>query len=118
MSRTTTAIAAALSVLALGSPLIPANANPIANHYFFQGTIKYNQGNYQEAIVDYNRAVELNPLDADIFYNRGMAKYYLEDNQGAVADFTKAIELDPLNADAYDMRGNAKSFRETTKEHF
>ena len=109
MSRRTIAIAAALSVLALGSPLIIANANPVANHYFFQGTIKYNQGNYQEAIVDFNRAVELNPLDAQIFYNRGLAKYFLEDNLGAADDFTKAIELDPLDADSYDMRGNAKS---------
>ncbi len=34
MSRRTTAIAAALSVLALGSPLVIANANPLATQYF------------------------------------------------------------------------------------
>ncbi len=41
MSRRTTAIAAALSVLALGSPLVIANANPLATQYFNQGVEKY-----------------------------------------------------------------------------
>ena len=52
MSRRTTAIAAALSVLALGSPLITACANPLADNSFNSGVDKYNQGDYQGAIAD------------------------------------------------------------------
>ena len=41
MPRRTIAIAAALSVLALGSPLIIANANPLADNLFNSGVGKY-----------------------------------------------------------------------------
>ena len=61
MSRRTTAIAAALSVLALGSPLITACANPLANNSYNSGVDKYEQGNYQGAIADYTKAIEINP---------------------------------------------------------
>ena len=51
MSRRTIAIAAALSVLAVGSPLIIANANPLATQYFDQGVEKHKDGNYQGGTV-------------------------------------------------------------------
>ena len=61
MSRRTIAIAAALSVLAIGSTLITANANPLADKYFNQGFKKYLVGNYQGAIADWSRVIEINP---------------------------------------------------------
>ena len=61
MSRRTIAIAAALSVLALGSPLITVNANPLARQYFNQGVEKYEAGNSQGAIADFTKAIEINP---------------------------------------------------------
>ena len=61
MSRRTTAIAAALFVLALGSPLITGCTNPLATQYFNQGVEKYEAGNYQGAITDYDKAIEINP---------------------------------------------------------
>ena len=61
MSRRTTAIAAALFVLALGSPLITGCTNPLATQYFNQGVEKYETGNYQGAITDYDKAIEINP---------------------------------------------------------
>ncbi len=41
MSRRAIAIAAALSVLALGSPLVTVNANPLADNLFNSGVGKY-----------------------------------------------------------------------------
>ena len=105
MSRRTTAIAAALSVLALGSPLIIANANPLANNLYNSGGNKYEQGNYQGAIADLTKAIEINPMLADAFVIRGSAKFSLKDDQGAIADYTKAIEINPQYADAYNNRG-------------
>ena len=61
MSRRTTAIAAVLSVLALGSPLITACANPLADNSFNSGVDKYDQGDYQGSIADYDKAIEINP---------------------------------------------------------
>ena len=80
MSRRTVAIAAALSVLALGSPLVGANANPLATQYFDQGLEKYDTGNYQEAITDFTKAIELDPKNANAFNGRGTAKSKLGDH--------------------------------------
>ena len=105
MSRRTIAIAAALSVVALGSPLIAARANPLSRQYFNQGVEKYWAGNYQGAIADYNKALEINPDDATAYSYRGVAKGTLGDYRGAVADYTKAIEINPQYAAAYENRG-------------
>ena len=105
MPRRTIAIAAALSLLALGSPLITGCTNPLGIHYFNQGVEKYNAGNYQGAIDDYTKSIEMNSQNADAYYNRGIAKYDSEDYQGAIDDYTKAIEIDPEYTSAYDNRG-------------
>ena len=105
MSRRTIAIAAALSVLALGSTLITACANPLATNSYDSGIEKYEQGNYQGAISDWSKAIEINPQDAIAYYNRGLAKGDLEDYQGAISDYDKVIEINPKLADAYRMRG-------------
>ena len=108
MSRRSTAIAAALTVLALGSPLITGCTNPFATHYFNQGVEKYEVGNYQGAIADWNKAIEINPQDALAYYNRGLAKYDLGDHQEAIVDYNKAIEINPQYSLAYLNRGAAK----------
>ena len=111
MSRRTIAIAAALSVLALGSPLIAARANPLFVQYFNKGVERMNSGNYQGAIAYYTKALEINPQGASVPFNyRGDAKYKLKDYQGAIADYTKAIEIDPQYASAYSNRGIAKAY--------
>ena len=105
MSRRKTAIAAALTVLALGSPLITGCTNPFATQYFNQGLEKYKVGNYQGAIADWNKAIEINPQDALAYYNRGLAKYDLGDYQGAIVDYDKAIEIKPQSALTFKNRG-------------
>ena len=108
MSRRTIAIAAVLSMLALGSPLIIANANPLANQHFDQGVEKHLAGNHQGAIDDSTKAIEINPQYADAYRLRGSSKFTLGDNQGAIADFNKAIEINPQDAITYRIRGLAK----------
>ena len=39
--------------------------------------------------------MEINPKDADAYYNRGIAKGDLKDYYGAISDYTKAIEINP-----------------------
>ena len=115
MSRSTTAIAAALSVLALGSPLVIASANPLADNLFNSGVDKYKQGDYQGAIADYTKAIEINPQDVGAYTNRGIAKNGLKDYQGAIADWTKVIELIPksgLSGLSYRNRGVDKAWIE------
>ena len=93
MSRRTTVIAAALSVLALGSLFITACANPLANNSFKSGVGKYEQGDYQGAIADYSKAIEINPQYADPYSNRGIARELVNDLEGACRDWRKAAEF-------------------------
>ena len=93
MSRRTVAIAAALSVLALGSPLTSSFANPLADNLFNSGLLKHDQGDYQGAIADYNKAIEINPEYANAFVHRGIARELVNDLQGACDDWRKAGHL-------------------------
>jgi tetratricopeptide (TPR) repeat protein len=69
---------------------------------------------YQQAIADYTRAIELDPKDALVYSNRGNAYHDLEEYHRAIEDYTRAIELDPKDALAYYNRGNAYCY---LKEH-
>ena len=53
MSSRIIAIAAALSVLSLGSPLISGCTNPLGIQHYNQGVEKHKADNYQGAIDDY-----------------------------------------------------------------
>lgn len=64
------------------------------------------------AIADFTKAIEMNPIDAFAYLQRGIA--YI--NKGfrdatmyalAIADFTKSIDLNPDDAKLYDNRGYA-----------
>ncbi|MEI0701468.1 tetratricopeptide repeat protein [Brachyspira intermedia] len=52
---------------------------------------------YVEAIKDYNKAIELDPNNSYIYYNRGVSKENLTQYKDALKDYKKALELDPNN---------------------
>ena len=58
MSRRTIAIAAALSVLVLGSLLITPNTKPLANEYYNKGIGRFEEEDYHGAIANYTKALE------------------------------------------------------------
>ncbi len=51
-------------------------------------------GQYQLAIEDYDKAIQLDPDYADPYYNRGAAYYVLDQDGKAEADYAKACRLD------------------------
>ncbi len=61
--------------------------------------------NYQQAIADFERALELDPNYAWAYGSRGWAYYWFKDYQRAFADFNRSLELDPNDAFAYYRRG-------------
>jgi len=61
--------------------------------------------NYQAALADLNKTIELEPEFTLAYYNRAFIKYKLKDLNGAIEDYTTAIKLDPTFADAYYNRG-------------
>ena len=48
---------------------------------------------YQHAIEDYTRAIELDANLAEAYFNRGLARMALKQQDGAVSDLSKAGEL-------------------------
>ena len=79
----------------------------ISEIHFCRGTVQYMSGRGAEAIVHYNRAIELSPQCARAYNNRGGAYLILSDHTEAISDFNKAIDLAPTYVSAYHNRANA-----------
>ena len=79
----------------------------IGEIHFCRGTMQYMSGRGAEAIVHYDRAIELSPRCARAYNNRGGAHLILSDHAEAISDFNKAIDLSPTYISAYHNRANA-----------
>tara|TARA_Y100001968_G_scaffold146209_1_gene133679 strand:- start:1040 stop:1657 length:618 start_codon:yes stop_codon:yes gene_type:complete len=78
-------------------------------YFFNRAQDKFELADYEEAILDYNKALELSPTQICLVYSmRGNAKRNLNDFDGAISDQNKALDFDPLYADGYFNRGIAK----------
>ena len=79
-----------------------------AMEYYTRGYSKSEILDYQGAIADYTKAIEICPNFQQAYYRRGNAKSDLQDDRGATADYTKAIEINSYYAEAYYSRGRSK----------
>ena len=78
-------------------------------YFFNRAQDKFEVANYEEAILDYGKALELSPTEVCLVYSmRGNAKRNLGDFDGAILDQNKALDFDPLFTDGYFNRGIAK----------
>jgi tetratricopeptide (TPR) repeat protein len=76
--------------------------------YELRGWAKSRSGDLIGALADFNKLIELNPSDANSYYNRGDVKSNLGDDTGAMADYNKSIALDPDDSMVYNNRGWSK----------
>jgi tetratricopeptide (TPR) repeat protein len=79
-----------------------------ADQVILSGQIKVKTGDWDGAIADFTKAIELNPKSDFAYVSRGVIKRHKRDLDGAIADFSKAIQLNPKNSTAYAQRGHAK----------
>ena len=75
--------------------------------YVNLGLAHYDKGEYDLAIAEYTKAIELDPENAVAYNGRGDVYYDKGELALAIADYTQAIKLDPQYAVAYYNRGNA-----------
>jgi tetratricopeptide (TPR) repeat protein len=73
--------------------------------YFYRGASYHSIEEYDEAMMDYTKAITLDPKMTDAYYNRAKVILSRKDIQNpdilkAVADLNKALELDENFADA------------------
>ena len=65
------------------------------------------KGEYDLAVADYSKVIELKPDDTSTYLNRGLAFYNKKSYDLAIADYNKVIELNPKEATAYLNRGES-----------
>lgn len=75
--------------------------------YYYRGIAYYAGKEWDKAMADYSKAIEIDPNYTDAYYSRGNAW----DNSGqfdkAIADYSRAIEINPKLTQAYYNRGAA-----------
>jgi tetratricopeptide (TPR) repeat protein len=75
-----------------------------AEAYVNNGNARVASGSYQDAVEDYNAAIQGNSSLAIAFFNRGLAYYRLGKNERAIADFSKAADLFKSQGDAQKLQ--------------
>ena len=73
--------------------------------HIFKGIQYDDQGKYEMAINEYEKAIEIDPKYADSYNKRGLVYYNQKKYDQAIKDYTAAIELNPKYTDAYNNRG-------------
>ena len=91
-------------ILNLSFSSFPQNAIEFYN----SGTLKENLKDYNGAILDYSKAILLNPEYGKAYFNRGLCNSYLQNYLEAIKDYSKSISLNNNLADSYYNRGSAK----------
>lgn len=70
---------------------------------------KLKDGLYEEAIKNYDNAIELNPNNGYAYYNRGVCKANLGRHEEAIEDYDNAIKLNLIHHYVYHNSGFAKA---------
>lgn len=94
------------SVVAQQPNIVKVSAESIATakQLSEQSKTKAEVLDYRGAIADISKAIQLNPNEADYYFQRGVILGQLSDRQSAVRDFDDAILRDPNHAWAYLQR--------------
>ncbi|GHU58495.1 hypothetical protein FACS1894133_3350 [Clostridia bacterium] len=85
---------------------IGLNANKEISSHVKGGYNYYEKGDFDKAIEEYDKAIELKADYAEAYNGRGMSYDELGKYDKAIADYDKAIELDPDYSIAYNNRAN------------
>ena len=80
---------------ALELSYLPINKNRIVEVYDLRGNTKIFLSRYEDAIIDYSKAIELDPHNAFLFFWRGFAFEVMQEYQQANRDLLISLKLDP-----------------------
>jgi tetratricopeptide (TPR) repeat protein len=86
------------------APLTPQKTK---EQWLNEGVRHFDAKRYEQAITDYDHAIELDSQYTLAYFNRGNAYYGLKRYWQAIADYDRVIQLDPQYTDAFINRGNA-----------
>ncbi len=78
-------------------------------HFRLSASAKKKLNDIYGSLADYNKAINIEKNDADLYLSRGNLKHNkLRDYPGAIADYTSAISIDPRHHYALPNRAIAK----------
>lgn len=87
-----------------------------ASAYNYRGNFYFSAlKNYQKAIADYSKAIEIKPKEPQYYFNRASAYGELKNYARAEAEYTDAIKRFPKSAASYNNRGSF--YRDTLKNY-
>jgi tetratricopeptide (TPR) repeat protein len=82
-----------------------------AEEFLERGKTDTIRNDWDDAVTDYSKVIELDPKNTFAYTSRGFANIHQRDFDGAIADYTKAIKLKPNDATSYFYRGLARTHR-------
>ncbi|RKP28336.1 TPR-like protein [Metschnikowia bicuspidata] len=74
---------------------------PRARTYITRALINADRSSFTEALADFQRALEINNKNPDVYYHMGQMFYLTSDLESAKLNFEKAKEFNPENLYAY-----------------
>jgi len=87
--------------------LEPGNAGAYNN----LGAAYFKLGKYDNAIINYQKTITLNPMQNSAWIGLSMSEEFLGKHDSALIFINKAISLSPTNVDLYFTRGNIFSYQ-------
>lgn len=78
-----------------------AETKPTWQEQYDLGVRYLNEGKYEEAIIAFTAAIEIDPKNPDLYVSRANAYTGIGDNTSARADYETAIEINDTLADAW-----------------
>jgi cell division protease FtsH len=75
--------------------------------YFERGRVLYEQGEYERALDDFDKAIQHDHVNAEVYRYRGRAHDKLQVYEEIADDFSRVLDFIPNDAEAFFERGNA-----------
>ncbi|MGQ0677150.1 MAG: tetratricopeptide repeat protein [Rhodospirillales bacterium] len=83
------------------------NKRGLADTLNNRGVALWRLDRFQEALTNYDGAIDLDPRHDSAYVNRGNSYAFLKKDDLAIADYTRAIEINPSDDFAYMNRGTS-----------
>ena len=101
-----------LGEIAEYSKMIELKQNNISEYLNLRGNAYYNLTDYEDAIEDYSRAIEINPNNYGCYYSRGSSRIKLKDYKGGINDYLIAVEINSNDENIINILKVAKELFE------
>ncbi|MGK7886640.1 MAG: tetratricopeptide repeat protein, partial [Crocosphaera sp.] len=88
----------------------PTNKVNLPNHYSSRAKVYSKIKNYEAAIADYSKVIEIKPKSLEPYFSRGLEYLKINNIQATIEDFSKIIQLNkkaanPVYFNVYFLRG-------------